>query len=111
MTQIWRDVLAQLTGKSSRLKPAPLNKLDAVKEFEFTARDFERARNLIHQHAGIALAASKQEMVYSRLARRLRATGINTFSDYLDWLERGGDDGEQRSIRECADHQSHLVFS
>ncbi len=80
------------------MKPAPLNKLDAVKEFEFTARDFERARNLIHQHAGIALAASKQEMVYSRLARRLRATGINTFSDYLDWLERGGDDGEQEAF-------------
>ncbi|HTN67734.1 MAG TPA: CheR family methyltransferase [Burkholderiaceae bacterium] len=80
------------------MKPAPLNKLDTNKEFEFTARDFERARNLIHQHAGIALAASKQEMVYSRLARRLRATGINTFSDYLDQLERGGEEDEREAF-------------
>jgi chemotaxis protein methyltransferase CheR len=53
---------------------------DGVKEFEFTARDFERVRALIYKRAGIALAESKQEMVYSRLARRLRATGIGSFT-------------------------------
>lgn len=82
--------------KSKRLKPAPRNKPDGIKEFEFTPRDFERVRSLIHRHAGIALAASKQEMVYSRLARRLRATGITSFAVYLDSLERadGGDEHE-----------------
>ena len=35
-------------------------------------------RGLIYQRAGISLADSKQEMVYSRLARRLRATGIDS---------------------------------
>jgi chemotaxis protein methyltransferase CheR len=59
------------------------------KEFEFTRRDFERVRGLIYQRAGISLADSKQEMVYSRLARRLRATGIGSFSAYLDELEAG----------------------
>jgi chemotaxis protein methyltransferase CheR len=63
------------------------NKLDPIKEFEFTVRDFERVRSLIYQSAGIALSDSKQEMVYSRLARRLRATGIRTFQQYLDELE------------------------
>ena len=48
------------------------NRSDSGKEFEFTARDFERVRGLIYKRAGIALADSKQEMVYSRLARRLR---------------------------------------
>ena len=48
-------------------------------------------RDLIYKRAGIALADSKQEMVYSRLARRLRATGIGSFVQYLDLLERGGD--------------------
>lgn len=33
-------------------------------------------RKLIYQHAGISLNDSKQELVYSRLSRRLRATGI-----------------------------------
>jgi chemotaxis protein methyltransferase CheR len=46
-------------------------------------------RGLIYQRAGISLADSKQEMVYSRLARRLRATGIESFVRYLDDLEAG----------------------
>jgi chemotaxis protein methyltransferase CheR len=65
------------------------HKQDTVKEFDFTRSDFERVRVLIYQRAGISLAASKQEMVYSRLARRLRATGIVSFSRYLDDLEAG----------------------
>ena len=76
------------------MKPAPQNKLDSVKEFDFTNRDFDRVRDLIYKRAGIALAESKQEMVYSRLARRLRATGIASFVQYLDLLERGGDSDE-----------------
>jgi chemotaxis protein methyltransferase CheR len=76
------------------MKPVKQNKLDSVKEFEFTTRDFERVRALIHQRAGIALAESKQEMVYSRLARRLRATGITSFERYLNDLESELDSSE-----------------
>lgn len=64
-------------------------KTETAKEFIFTQADFERVRALIHKRAGISLAASKQEMVYSRLARRLRATGIGSFTTYLDELEAG----------------------
>jgi chemotaxis protein methyltransferase CheR len=64
------------------------------KEFIFNAKDFDRVRDLIYKKAGISLADSKQEMVYSRLARRLRATGINSFSAYLDSLEKGTLDSE-----------------
>jgi chemotaxis protein methyltransferase CheR len=72
------------------------NKMDTVKEFDFTSKDFERVRAMIYKRAGIALADSKQEMVYSRLARRLRATGILSFVKYLDELEAGhlGDEWE-----------------
>lgn len=59
------------------------------REFVFTAADFERVRKMIYDHAGISLAATKQDMVYSRLARRLRETGKRTFSEYLALLERG----------------------
>jgi len=62
---------------------------DTVKEFDFNSKDFERVRAMIYKRAGIALADSKQEMVYSRLARRLRATGISSFVKYLDDLEAG----------------------
>ncbi|NML59722.1 chemotaxis protein CheR [Massilia sp. RP-1-19] len=67
----------------------PPTKPETVKEFTFTKSDFERVRALIYQRAGISLADSKQEMVYSRLARRLRATGIGSFTRYLDDLEAG----------------------
>lgn len=61
----------------------------ADREFEFTQSDFERIRELIRAHAGIALAPVKQDMVYSRLARRLRALGLTKFEDYLQRLDRG----------------------
>ncbi|WMW82320.1 CheR family methyltransferase [Undibacterium cyanobacteriorum] len=61
---------------------------DGEKEFEFNHRDFDRVRDLIYKRAGISLSESKQEMVYSRLARRLRATGISSFATYLNMLER-----------------------
>ncbi len=57
------------------------------REFHFTAKDFDRVRKLIYAHAGISLSDSKQELVYSRLSRRLRATGIRTFAQYLALLE------------------------
>jgi chemotaxis protein methyltransferase CheR len=77
-------------------KPAarPAARAESGKEFDFTRADFERVRGLIHQRAGISLADSKQEMVYSRLARRLRATGIDSFAAYLAELEAGRMPGE-----------------
>jgi len=62
------------------------------REFAYSDRDFRRVCQLIYQRAGIALADSKRDMVYSRLSRRLRTLGIATFSEYLDQLERSGGD-------------------
>lgn len=60
---------------------------EEAREFIFTGADFHRIKKLIHEHAGIALASSKQEMVYSRLARRLRVNRLTRFSDYIALLE------------------------
>ena len=57
------------------------------REFQFTKRDFDRICKLIYDHAGISLSDSKQELVYSRLSRRLRATGLSNFNEYLALLE------------------------
>jgi chemotaxis protein methyltransferase CheR len=70
------------------------DKLLPKREFHFTAADFERVRQLIYKHAGISLAPIKQDMVYSRLARRLRALGMNTFNEYLSYLETGTHESE-----------------
>ncbi len=61
--------------------------VDGGHEFEFTRDNFERIRQLIYQHAGISLSTHKQHMVYSRLARRLRANKLDSFKEYLALLE------------------------
>ena len=66
---------------------ATFNPDEKSREFHFTSKDFERVRKLIYDHAGISLNPSKEDMVYSRLARRLRAAGLTTFNDYLGLLE------------------------
>jgi len=75
------------------MKPA-LSAFSAQREFPFSPGDFERVRRLIAKLAGIALAEHKENMVYNRLARRLRSTGIGSFGEYLDLVERPG--GEER---------------
>ena len=62
------------------------------REFDFSKRDFEEVRKMIYDHAGIALSDAKEDMVYSRLARRLRATNIKSFRDYLGYLRAGHED-------------------
>jgi chemotaxis protein methyltransferase CheR len=57
------------------------------REFVFTPTDFSRIRKLIHQRAGISLSEAKSDMVYSRIGRRLRVVGQDSFKDYLDHLE------------------------
>ena len=66
------------------------------REFHFTAQDFDRIRKLIYQHAGISLGDSKHNMVYNRLSRRLRVTGVRSFMEYLELLEN--DDGKEWEI-------------
>ena len=61
------------------------------REFIFTEANFQRICKLIYEHAGISLKAAKQDMVYSRLARRLRANGLDNFQDYLVLLENNNE--------------------
>lgn len=57
------------------------------REFTWTDSDFDRVQTLIYQRAGISLHDGKHAMVYSRLSRRLRDTGYQSFKEYLSWLE------------------------
>lgn len=77
---------------ASALAPLQVAVQPREREFDFSEADFERIRKLIYEHAGIALAPAKQDMVYSRLTRRLRVTGDRSFAQYLARLER--DQGE-----------------
>ncbi|WP_241146703.1 CheR family methyltransferase [Amnimonas aquatica] len=59
---------------------------DGSRNFDFSLSDFRQVQRLILDHAGIRLADTKQDMVYSRIIRRLRATGIGSFRDYLSLI-------------------------
>ena len=78
-----------MLGQNSFLSKAPDLRAAADREFAFSAADLDRVRKLIYAHAGISLSPAKQDMVYSRLARRLRETRLKTFAEYLNLLERG----------------------
>ena len=79
-----------MSSLSMALAPAQVA-LANHRDCAYGIRDFERIVRMIYARAGIALASSKQDMVYNRLARRLRALGMQRFDTYLDRLE--GDAG------------------
>ncbi|MDO9451233.1 MAG: CheR family methyltransferase [Stagnimonas sp.] len=68
------------------------------RQFAYAPRDFERVRQLIHAKAGIALAESKEDMVYSRLVRQLKAQQCQSFAQYLDWLESAGSEDDWQAF-------------
>ncbi|WP_246013075.1 CheR family methyltransferase [Pigmentiphaga humi] len=85
-----------MTFRTSSLSEdrAPAGDAIVGSEFAFSSQDFERIRTLLRQHTGISLSEAKRSMVYSRLARRLRATGKPSFSAYLEDLRVGAPEWE-----------------
>jgi chemotaxis protein methyltransferase CheR len=68
-------------------------------EFPFTWADFRQIAELVHSEAGIVLAETKVNLVYSRLAKRLRAIGLRTFRDYCALIQgENGIDERQAMI-------------
>lgn len=61
--------------------------MDKTHEFHFTHKHFNKLKDLIYEHAGISLSDAKEQLVYGRLARRLRALKLTSFDDYCRLLE------------------------
>jgi chemotaxis protein methyltransferase CheR len=68
-------------------------------EFLFTEGDFRKIAAMVHGDAGIALHETKATLVYSRLAKRLRALGLSSFQDYCALVASAdGVDERQRML-------------
>lgn len=67
--------------------PADVSGQDPLFEFVMTAEDFTEIARRAHDMTGIVLGEHKKNMVYSRLARRLRALNLNSFRQYLLYLD------------------------
>jgi chemotaxis protein methyltransferase CheR len=61
----------------------------AAHEFELTDAQFNRLREFVREHTGIALSDAKRELVYGRLARRLRKLKLSSFAEYCKLIESG----------------------
>lgn len=70
--------------------------MGATTEYAYRKQDFEAISALVYDHAGITLADGKATMVYSRLAKLLRAQGLATFADYVALVRR-----DERELAKC----------
>ncbi|WP_238719654.1 CheR family methyltransferase [Nitratireductor alexandrii] len=88
-------------------------------DYVLTEADFCHIASILHDHAGIHLPQAKAALVYARLAKRLRALGLENFRDYCALVAGSDGLGERQKMvaaltgdgtkfyRE-ADHFDHL---
>lgn len=57
--------------------------ITAQREFKFTQRHFNKLRELASDYAGLHISDDKMEMYYARIAKILRAKGIEGFDQYI----------------------------
>jgi chemotaxis protein methyltransferase CheR len=82
------------SGTGSRTRSgADADASSGRREFRFERSHFDQIAGLLYRLAGIHLAPHKVEMMYSRLARRLRELGLRDFDAYCARLE--GDSAEE----------------
>lgn len=75
-------------GTQSTAAAFALPAADGEREFAFSDADFRGLAQVAYEQAGISLADSKRNLVYSRLSRRLRALGLGTFREYREFLDQ-----------------------
>ncbi|HYK79187.1 MAG TPA: protein-glutamate O-methyltransferase [Micropepsaceae bacterium] len=80
---------------SDKATPGVVRDVFAGREFPFTSRDFRQIADMMNQDAGIALADAKAPLVYSRLVKRLRNLGVESFKQYCELVE-GADGADER---------------
>src|SRR5579862_4770757 len=86
--------MPQVQLRQAAFSPGELAAAEASREFEFSEADFRSLAQLAYQYAGIALADSKRNLVYSRLSRRLRVLGLKSFRQYREYLANDDNAGE-----------------
>jgi len=56
------------------------------REFSFSTGDYDFLRSMLKERTGIELGPTKHNMVYARLAKRLRKLGMKTFRQYIEFI-------------------------
>lgn len=85
----------------SRILPGATAQSETVQptgEFELTQKDFLRIAKILYEDSGISLPDSKMALVYSRLAKRLRALGLQSFKQYCEHVSGSEGAGERMKM-------------
>ncbi|UAK26042.1 CheR family methyltransferase [Sphingomonas nostoxanthinifaciens] len=77
------------------------------REFAFSPDDFRWISEFIYREAGIVLGEGKAQLVYSRWAKRLRASGCASFAAYRKLIET---DSEERAAAVYGLTTNHTKF-
>lgn len=65
---------------------------ERAREFEYTFADFNCLRKMSNEHSGILVPDDKFDMFYSRLSKRVRLLGLNSFKEYCQYLQSQPED-------------------
>lgn len=71
---------------------------DPQQEFPFREKEFRFLADLLHEKTGILLNSSKMNMVYTRLARRLRELRLRSFAEYCDLIKGPSGEAEMGTL-------------
>ncbi|WP_300298589.1 protein-glutamate O-methyltransferase CheR [Ferrovibrio sp.] len=64
------------------------------REFNFSKGDYDFLRSMLKEKTGIELGPTKHNMVYARLAKRLRKLGMTSFRQYIEFIATPEGSGE-----------------
>lgn len=60
--------------------------------------DFQKVRSMLYKYSGIYLHEGKQALVRARLMKRMRKLGLNSFWEYLNYVEKDESGAEFLSL-------------
>jgi chemotaxis protein methyltransferase CheR len=81
------------SGLVARLKPATWSGR-TPEPAEITSAELASVIRLVYEKSGITLHDGKRALVTARLQKRLRALGVQTYSEYLKYLRQDSSGGE-----------------
>ena len=88
---------------------SPAAQKTVEREFALSKKEFGFIAELVYDRAGIVLGDHKMDLVYTRLARRLRALRLPSFADYCALL-RGSDLDQELGFLINAITTNHTKF-
>ncbi len=64
-----------------------------VQPYEITEKEFQLFKDIIYRQTGIYMSEKKQNLIVSRLSKRLRTLNLKNFSEYYQYLSKNLDAG------------------